>query len=146
MSVNQPRCSVLHCDLRLLLSPCRLGLNAILASTGRQETLVWGLGISRLAGWQAWQISHGTVTTCPGMFTSHRLPMGTRTYRPMAFADAVLTHDVQDAHANGVSIPTASGQACQAHAGKHPALLAASCAGLQSTRTVYGAASGKRKP
>ena len=72
-------------------------------------------------------------------------PMGIRMYRPMAFADAVLTHDVQDAHADGVSVPTASGQACQAHASKHPALRAASCAGLHNTRTMYGAASGKRK-
>ena len=71
---------------------------------------------------------------------SHALLMEVRLYRPVAFADTVLAHDVQDAHADGVSIPAASGQASQAHAGKHPALRAASCAGLHSQSTVYGAA------
>ena len=33
-------------------------------------------------------------------------------HRPMAFTNAMLPHDVQDAHANGIPIATASRQAC----------------------------------
>ena len=43
-------------------------------------------------------------------------------YRPVAFFDAILPHDVQDAVADGVPIAPAPGEPCHRQAGEKPAL------------------------
>ncbi len=55
-------------------------------------------------------------------------------HRSVPFADAIVTHDVQDAHSNRVTIATAAGEAGQRHARE----LARQRAGACTSKLIGG--------